>query len=191
MVAPPIMPPIMPRALPPVDAALAERQKRRAASPWPALWNALDQVKDPEIPVLSLWDLGVLRDVSCAAGRVTVTISPTYSGCPAFDAMADDIGTLLRAIGVAHYAVETELSPAWHSGWISDAGRRQLRAYGIAPPGPRCDTCAHAPQPHTAVECPRCRSGDTVCISEFGSTACKALYRCAACHEPFDYFKAL
>ena len=181
-------------AIPVVDSAVAERQARRDASDCPELWELLETVCDPEIPVLSLWDLGVLRDVSRDDSSVEVTLTPTYSGCPAIEAMTDAVRTTLTDAGYARVNVTQALAPAWHTGWISERGRAQLRDYGIAPPHANCAGCEHLDDgidSRTPVECPRCASTQTQCISEFGSTACKALYQCSACQEPFDYFKAL
>jgi len=171
------------------------------------VWTMLDGVADPEIPVVSLRELGILRDVRQGAEGLEVVITPTYSGCPAMAQMADDVAAALTRHGLTGKVV-TQLSPAWTTDWISDAAREKLRAYGIAPPhAARCATGngttastdaarAHVLQflpgaaRHTpAVACPQCGSQDTVESSRFGSTACKALYRCLACQEPFDYFK--
>ncbi len=150
------------------------------------LYDLLSSVCDPEIPVLTLQDLGVLRDISIDQGAVTVTITPTYAGCPAMDAMRADIETTLADAGYQQVTVQQSLSPAWTTDWMSKNGREKLRAYGIAPPA----TTACGQQTDT-IECPQCRSADVKLISEFGSTACKALYRCQDCREPFDYFKCI
>jgi ring-1,2-phenylacetyl-CoA epoxidase subunit PaaD len=158
------------------------------------IWQLLEQVCDPEIPVISLLDLGVVRDVRPTGQGWQVVITPTYSGCPAMSQMADDIVSTLAAAGVT-VQVSTQLAPAWSTDWISEAGRRKLRDYGIAPPGPRpvggSRTLRFMPPapPAQDVLCPRCGSGLTQETSHFGSTACKALYRCLQCREPFDYFK--
>jgi len=165
-----------------ISEPLAERTARRRDSAYPALWDLLDQVKDPEIPVLSLWDLGVLQDVVVVDQTVMVTITPTYSGCPALREMQQDIDSVLIAAGYAKVEIDTQLAPAWSTEMISEKGRQQLLDYGIAPPVSRRD------QP---ICCPRCASPKTQLISQFGSTACKALYRCEHCAEPFDYFKCL
>lgn len=151
-------------------------------------WAAAAAVADPEIPVLTIADLGILRDVKVAAGSVEVIITPTYSGCPAMHAIALDLQTALQNAGFAAAKVTTVLSPAWSSDWITQVGRAKLAAYGIAPPvaGQR-----GAPFGEQQVACPRCNSSDTERLSEFGSTACKALWRCRACAEPFDYFKCI
>ena len=147
------------------------------------LFKLLSSVCDPEIPVLTLQDLGVLRDISIAGNEINVTITPTYSGCPAVEVMQEDIKTVLADAGYQHVTVQQSLSPAWTTDWMSDAGREKLRAYGIAPPARQADS--------QNIQCPQCGSGDVKRISEFGSTACKALYQCQDCLEPFDYFKCI
>jgi ring-1,2-phenylacetyl-CoA epoxidase subunit PaaD len=160
------------------------------------VWAALDELSDPEIPVLTLRDLGIVRDVRAAAdGRVEVVITPTYSGCPAIGQIEDDVRTTLQKHGIDAQVV-TQLSPAWTTDWMSDAGKDKLREYGIAPPrraagrddGQALRFIARAATPDV-VPCPRCGSAQTVETSRFASTACKALYKCLACQEPFDYFK--
>ncbi len=151
-----------------------------------ALIVAAKAVPDPEIPVLSLGDLGVIRDVRIADdGSVDVDMTPTYSGCPATAVMAQDVTTALRACGAPAVRVHTVLSPAWTTDWISEDGREKLRGYGIAPPGR-----ATLPLAMT-VRCPRCDSSDTTEVSRFGSTPCKSLWTCRSCSEPFDFFKAI
>ncbi|PWR17545.1 1,2-phenylacetyl-CoA epoxidase subunit PaaD [Zavarzinia aquatilis] len=144
----------------------------------------LDAVKDPEIPVLSIIDLGIVRAVRQDEGQVTVVITPTYTGCPAMGVIAQDISDTLRAHGVNEARIEIALAPAWTTDWMTERGREALRAYGIAPPV--AGTCGALP---ASVACPRCGSARTGLISRFGSTACKALYRCDDCREPFDHFK--
>ncbi len=159
-----------------------------------ALRALLDAVKDPELPVISIEELGVLREVQVDGDSVTVTITPTYSGCPAMATIEADIRAVLAAAGVAQLRVETVLNPPWTTDWMSAAAREKLRAYGIAPPVGRADAdggCALFAGAAPLVPCPRCRSSDTRRLSEFGSTACKAQYQCRACLEPFDYFKCL
>ena len=150
------------------------------------LFDLLSSVVDPEIPVLTLEDLGVLRDISVNEGEVVVTITPTYAGCPAMDTMRSDIETTLARAGFQQVNVKTNLSPAWTTDWMSENGRRKLRAYGIAPP--LSTSCG---QQSGSIECPQCESTEVKKISEFGSTACKALYQCKNCLEPFDYFKCI
>jgi len=165
-----------------------EREQFRRNSTVPELWACLDDVKDPEIPALSLWDIGILKDIKREADFVTVTITPTYSGCPAMDAITEDIEIAFKSIGINNTVVKTELSPAWTTDWMTEIGRNQLRDYGIAPPN---DVVGGAKElaSDTQVACPHCKSENTELVSEFGSTACKALFKCNTCHEPFDLFK--
>ncbi|NKB38513.1 MAG: phenylacetate-CoA oxygenase subunit PaaJ [Gammaproteobacteria bacterium] len=149
-----------------------------------AIWELLEQVKDPEIPVLSLRDLGVLRNVENSAGKIVVTITPTYSGCPALDVMQEDISKVLTANGIVDVEVKTVLSPAWTTDWISTEGKQKLEKFGIAPPAGA--TLANRPE-----RCPLCASSATSLISEYGSTACKAMYQCDDCKESFCYFKVI
>jgi ring-1,2-phenylacetyl-CoA epoxidase subunit PaaD len=148
--------------------------------------TALEAVTDPEIPVLTIADLGILRDVVVQGDTVHVVITPTYSGCPAMQMITVEIETALARAGIAA-SVETRLAPAWTTDWMTEAGRRKLAAYGIAPPERAASRRALFGEAHPA--CPQCGSSDTEQISEFGSTACKALHRCRACREPFDAFK--
>lgn len=158
-----------------------QRLPERAAA---ELRTWLEALPDPEIPVLSIADLGILRDVHRSAGEWVIVITPTYSGCPAMHAIEQAIEAQLRRRGVTAFRIETRLSPPWSSDWITPDGRHKLQAYGIAPPAP---TAAGPARP----ACPRCGCKDTRRLSEFGSTACKALYRCTDCLEPFDYFKCI
>ena len=162
------------------------------------VWQALSALSDPEIPVVSLHEMGILRDVQLGDARtnappsVTVTITPTYSGCPAMEQIHDDIVAAVRNLG-AECQVVTQLAPAWTTDWMSDVARQKLHDYGIAPPS-RCSASASVVQfaaqlDLDSVACPRCGSDNTTQTSHFGSTACKALYKCLACMEPFDYFK--
>lgn len=157
-------------------AALRERARMAAA-----------QVVDPEIPVLSIADLGVLREVRVEGDAVEVVITPTYSGCPAMRMIEVEIDTALRAAGIDDFRISTVLAPAWTTDWLSDEGRRKLRAYGIAPPAGQASRGALFGKEDIA--CPRCGSAETERLAAFGSTSCKALYRCRRCAEPFDYFK--
>jgi ring-1,2-phenylacetyl-CoA epoxidase subunit PaaD len=150
-------------------------------------WDAAASVTDPEIPVLTIDDLGVLREVKLIGDRVEVAITPTYSGCPAMTMIALEIELALRRAGFADTHVRTVLSPAWTTDWMSEAGRRKLRDYGIAPPS--ASGTRRALFGAVQVACPQCGSDDTELLSEFGSTSCKALWRCKACREPFDHFK--
>lgn len=150
-------------------------------------WNAAAQVVDPEIPVLTIADLGVLRDVTVIDGAVEVAITPTYSGCPAMNMIALEIELALEREGIRNPKIRTVLSPAWTTDWMSEQGRRKLKEYGIAPP--QAGGRRRALFGEQEVACPQCGSVNTEVLSEFGSTSCKALWRCKACREPFDYFK--
>lgn len=154
------------------------------------VWNWLYEVADPEIPVLSIIDLGVVRDVNLEEGRCLVTITPTYSGCPAMKTIEDDIVSKLTSESVEVVKVTLVLSPAWTTDWITEVGREKLRAYGIAPPENEVDKSILFAEP-PKVPCPLCSSRNTRMVSLFGSTACKAQYQCNECLEPFDYFKCL
>ncbi len=145
------------------------------------VWDWLNQVPDPEIPVISLVDLGIVRDVAWQDDRLVVTVTPTYSGCPATSMINLDIETALRGHGIEKLELKRQLSPAWTTDWISEAGREKLRDFGISPPRAGA----------SAVPCPRCGSENTSLVSQFGSTPCKANYRCDDCLEPFDYFKCI
>jgi ring-1,2-phenylacetyl-CoA epoxidase subunit PaaD len=150
-------------------------------------WEVAASVVDPEIPVLTIADLGVLREVAVNNGRVEVTITPTYSGCPAMNMITLEIELALDRAGFRHSKVRTVLSPAWTTDWMSEDGRRKLREYGIAPP--QGASSRRALFGVEQVACPQCGSQNTEVLSEFGSTSCKALWRCKDCREPFDYFK--
>ncbi len=156
---------------------------------------AVGSVCDPELPPLTLVDLGILRSVTDEAGTVVVTVTPTYSGCPAIEYIEAEIGRVLSDNGCRRHRVERSLNPAWSSDWITDAGRHKLTEMGIAPPspmptGPVAVQLGAKPSPEP-VPCPRCGSTDTELISAFGSTACKSLRRCRSCTEPFDHIKAI
>ena len=150
-------------------------------------WDVASAVVDPEIPVLTIADLGVLRDVAISDGCVEVAITPTYSGCPAMNMIRLEIELALEREGFRNSKVRTVLSPAWTTDWMSEEGRRKLHAYGIAPP--QASSSRRALFGEQAIACPKCGSDKTELLSEFGSTSCKALWRCKACREPFDYFK--
>jgi len=154
-----------------------------------AIWKLLEAVKDPEVPVLTITDLGIVRDVQVDEGRIRIVITPTYSGCPAMDVISMDIRLKLMEKGFRDVTIQQQLSPAWTTDWMSGEGKEKLRAYGIAPPNPKQQFCSSEMFREEAVACPRCGSFHTERISQFGSTACKALYRCLACKEAFDYFK--
>jgi ring-1,2-phenylacetyl-CoA epoxidase subunit PaaD len=154
--------------------------------------EALGGVMDPEVPVLSVVELGIVRDVRVAGDDVTVVVTPTYSGCPAMRVIEDDILAALREHGVPGARIETVYSPAWTTEWMSDAAREKLRAYGIAAPGHVvAEPLASIGRRREAVECPFCGSRDTTLTSEFSSTACKAMHVCNACTQPFEEFKAI
>jgi ring-1,2-phenylacetyl-CoA epoxidase subunit PaaD len=162
------------------------------------IWGWLEAIPDPEIPVISILDLGIVRDVSWTTEdgepALRVAVTPTYSGCPAIAAIERDIVTQLHAHGIERVLLEVQLAPAWTTDWLTATGREKLRAYGISPPRP------HAVDPNAPLDlgalmderaaCPRCGSDRVELVSRFGSTPCKALYRCVVCREPFDHFKA-
>ena len=149
-----------------------------------AIWALLREVPDPEIPVLNILDLGIVRDVKIENEQVEIFITPTYSGCPAMDAISIDIRLKLIEHGFKNIRITSVLSPAWTTDWMTDDGKIKLKEYGIAAPY-RLDESGQTP----VICCPQCHSGNTSLLSQFGSTACKALYQCNDCREPFDYFK--
>lgn len=161
--------------------------------PTQTVWRWLSEVPDPEIPVLSLTDLGVIRDVRWDDGMLVVTVTPTYTGCPATAVINLDIETKLRSNGIENLRLEQRISPAWTTAWLSPEGREKLRKYGIAPPVEGTANTGRisrlSNKEALVVACPRCGSDKTEKISQFGSTPCKAAYRCRSCLEPFDYFK--
>jgi ring-1,2-phenylacetyl-CoA epoxidase subunit PaaD len=164
-----------------------------------AVRRAAAAVPDPELPMVTIEDLGILRDVTVSpGGRVAITITPTYSGCPAMEAIAADVREAVETRGATAVEVRTELAPAWTTDWITEEGRRKLAEAGIAPPWPVGDhsrsgvrTRSGPVQVTISPRCPRCGSARSRLVSRFGSTACKAIYACGACGEPFDYFKAM
>ena len=154
------------------------------------IWLLLETVTDPEVPVLSVIDLGIIRDIKLNNEEVEVIITPTYSGCPAMDVISMSIKMTLLSHGYKNIKIKQVLTPAWTTDWMSEEGKQKLKEYGIAPPNPKqqvCDDKLFAQD--EAVQCPHCHSYHTHRISEFGSTACKSLYQCDDCKEPFDYFK--
>ena len=155
------------------------RRRRRQESSVGDIWDLLDNVMDPEIPVISLYELGVLQDISREGNAVKLVLTPTYIGCPALGIMEEDARAALTAGGYHQVIVETRLAPAWTTAWLTPEARRKMTAYGVASPE------------KGGIACPQCGSVNTEVISEFGSTACKSLFRCVACHEPFDVFKAI
>ena len=153
-----------------------------------AAWQALEAVPDPEIPAISVTELGIVRNVACHDGTVQVTVTPTYAGCPATELIQADITQALMAAGATSVEIRLQLSPAWTSDWLGPEAREKLRACGIAPPA------SDGAKPlvfHPRIKCPRCGSAQTEQLSAFGATACKAMHRCLACREPFEYFKPI
>ena len=157
----------------------AARARRRQRSPCRALYDLLDAVRDPELPELSIWDLGILQEIRRQGATVQVFVTPTYSGCPALDVIRQDVRACLQGAGFANVRIAERLNPPWSTELLSRRARAQLKQGGVAPPAP------------AGVRCPLCNSAEVVRVSEFGATACKALYRCNACREPFDHFKPL
>jgi ring-1,2-phenylacetyl-CoA epoxidase subunit PaaD len=155
-----------------------------------AAWAVLDTVPDPEVPALSLRDLGIVREVNLRGDGLEVVLTPTYSGCPATEVIATSVRDALEGEGLGPVTITQRLAPAWTTDWISEAGKRKLREYGIAPPGPAGAAQAISIRARH-VPCPRCGNPETERLSAFGSTACKALYRCLACREPFEHFKPI
>ena len=153
------------------------------------LWHLLEEVKDPEVPVLSIIDLGIVRDVKVDEEKITIIITPTYSGCPAMDIISMDIRLKLIEKGYRNVVIQQQLSPAWTTDWMTEDGKQKLKAFGISPPNPKQQLCTSDMFREEAVECPHCHSYHTELISQFSSTACKAMYRCLDCKEAFDYFK--
>lgn len=154
------------------------------------IFELLHGIPDPEIPVISIVELGVIRDVRLRDNEVEVDITPTYSGCPAMKQMEDDVKSALRAAGFSKVSVRTIYQPAWTTDWMTPEAKEKLREYGIAPPEGSADKAALTGKPRN-VKCPRCGSSETVMVSQFGSTACKALFKCNNCLEAFDYFKCI
>ena len=148
------------------------------------IWEILETVCDPEVPVLTITDLGIVRAVEIIDDTIQVSITPTYTGCPAMDMIAMNIRLALLENGYQNIIIKNVISPAWTTDWMTDSGKQKLLEYGIAPPKGNAGDIAK-----DGIECPQCKSNNTLLISEFGSTACKALYKCEDCKEPFDYFK--
>ena len=172
-----------------VNAILVATEARPTTD---AIWAALAAIPDPEIPVISLVELGVVRDVAWRDDQLVVTLTPTYSGCPATEVIAADVAAALAAAGIVGAQIETRLSPPWTTDWIAPAAKTRLAEYGIAPPGARGAVQVidiGGLRRREAVACPRCGSTRTRELSRFGSTPCKAQHRCEDCLEPFDYFK--
>jgi ring-1,2-phenylacetyl-CoA epoxidase subunit PaaD len=157
-------------------------------------WRVLHGVLDPEVPALSVCDLGIVRDVVAQADGIEVVLTPTYSGCPATEVIEQSVIDAVNDAGLGPTRVTLQRAPAWTTDWISDEGKRKLLEYGIAPPSGNAAVARERPIrliPRERIECPRCNSTNTERLSAFGSTACKSLYRCIACREPFEYFKPL
>lgn len=153
------------------------------------IWAWLREIADPEVPALSIVDLGIVRDVRTEPEEVTITITPTYSACPAMDMIAAEIRSSLKAHGVENLRLETKLSPAWTTDWLSNDAKQRLREYGIAPPQAVISADAIKPAAEPQPACPHCGSESTMLVSRYGSSLCKALYKCLNCLEPFDAFK--
>jgi ring-1,2-phenylacetyl-CoA epoxidase subunit PaaD len=148
------------------------------------LWTLLQKVKDPEVPVLTILDLGIIRNITFENNKYSIFITPTYSGCPAMDTIAINIKLCLFENQITNFEIKQQLSPAWSSAWISETGKQKLKEFGIAPPQYKNNL-----EDEAEIICPLCNSKQTSLVSQFGSTSCKALYKCATCLEPFDYFK--
>ncbi|TFW10700.1 phenylacetate-CoA oxygenase subunit PaaJ [Massilia arenosa] len=158
-----------------------------------AVWDLLRRVSDPEIPVLSIVDLGIVRGVQFDGDACVITITPTYSGCPAMDVISREVKTALHDEGIDNVRVDMQLSPAWTTDWMTEDGKRALASYGIAPPSQKVVDISSLKRrgvDEPVVACPLCHSARTQLVSQFGSTSCKALYKCLDCREPFDYFKS-
>ncbi len=153
------------------------------------VWKILESVNDPEVPVLNILDLGIVREVSIENDHINISITPTYTGCPAMKVIEWDIISRLKQEGIDNFNIKTILSPAWTTDWMSEAGRKKLKDYGIAPPQYDKGDPTALFQAEKKIACPHCDSSNTKMVSEFGSTACKAFYKCLDCLEPFDYFK--
>lgn len=156
------------------------------------IWNLLAEIPDPEIPVLSIHDLGIVRDIDEIESQIVVTITPTYSGCPAMNQFEADIVTTLNKYGYDNVSIKTTYDPPWTTDWLSEEAKKKLQDYGIAPPEQKTtDKAALLVDDRKSVTCPQCKSTNSKMISQFGSTACKSLYQCNNCMEPFDYFKCI
>ncbi len=153
------------------------------------IWDYLNKIPDPEVPVINIVELGIARDVQVVDDKVIISITPTYSGCPAMMVIEQDIKTLLKEKGVNEVEIKMVYAPVWTTDWLTDEAKEKLRIYGIAPPEKTSTDKSLLKLHPKVIRCPRCNSANTSLISQFGSTACKALYRCNDCKEPFDYFK--
>jgi len=183
--------PVTRRFAPP--SAREQAQGRGEGSRIAQAWHILATIPDPEVPVVSIVELGIVRGVATTSAGLAVVLTPTYSGCPATDLIERAVRDALREAGFCDVRIDYRLSPAWTTDWLAPEARVRLREFGIAPPGAcaRIDVTGISPlrRARAAVPCPRCGSTDTSLLSQFGSTACKAQYRCRSCLEPFDYFK--
>lgn len=176
----------MPKATP-----MEEISKNETSITEEQLWTWMEEVSDPEIPVLTVVDLGIVREIEVKGDAVTVRITPTYSGCPAMNEIEQNIRQKLTQEGLENVKVETVLSPPWTTDWMTENGKKKLKEYGIAPPqGSSADKSVLFGKPRE-IQCPHCGSKNTEMVSQFGSTACKSLYKCKDCQEPFDYFKCI
>ena len=186
---------LAPSLLPGSGGAATTRPSGPSGSRVDRAWSVLDGVLDPEVPVISVVDLGIVRTVVEAGDALEVALTPTYSGCPATEVIEQSIVAALDDAGLGPVRVRLQRAPAWTTDWMSDAGRQKLRAYGISPPGPvdpsRGTPIRFARRPPPALACPRCDSANTERLAAFGATACKALWRCRACGEPFEHFKPI
>tara|TARA_B110001452_G_scaffold36585_1_gene27996 strand:- start:3940 stop:4425 length:486 start_codon:yes stop_codon:yes gene_type:complete len=153
--------------------------------------KVISEIPDPEIPVISIKELGVLRNIFYEEDSLKVVITPTYSGCPAMDRFQKDIIEKLEVLKVTNYEIKMQFDPAWTTDWITDEAKEKLREYGIAPPAHKTKDKNILLNNKQRIECPRCKTKETELVSQFGSTACKAMYRCTSCLEPFEYFKCL
>ena len=170
-------------------ALAAATQAGAAVAPVDVVWDALAGVPDPEIPAVSIVDLGMVRAVDWDGARLRIEVTPTYSGCPATEVIGEDIRAALHAQGIEQVRLETRLAPAWTTDWLTEAGRAKLNGYGIAPPAYKVIDASRILGSAVVIPCPRCGSERTSRLAAFASTPCKALYRCDDCREPFDYFK--
>jgi len=175
-------------SLPP-EGAQFEPRGGPSARTTDRVWDALADVPDPEVPAVSIVELGIVRDVSMTDGRVRIEVTPTYSGCPATEMISTMIRERLAAVGLTDVDLVMTLSPPWTTDWIAPEGKRKLAQFGIAPPHAVVNVAGISRIRKATVPCPRCGSKTTSLLSQFGSTACKAQYRCDDCREPFDYFK--
>lgn len=156
-----------------------------------SLLNLLSQIPDPEIPVISIVELGVVREISLVNQHIVITLTPTYSGCPAMKQMEDDVRAKLTNNGISSFEIKLSYNPPWTTDWLSQKAKQKLQAYGIAPPEEKTTDKSFITGKTKQITCPHCKSTNTYMVSQFGSTACKALYKCNACLEAFDYFKCI